>query len=509
MKMDAIPSLEQFLIVVAVGVFTLWLINEYAKKGQKKKTSSGRPHPPEIPGLPVIGNLLQLKEKKPHKTFSRWAEKYGPIYSIRTGSTTLVVLNSNHVAKEAMVTKFSSISTRKLSNAIKILTCDKNIVALADYGEYHKTVKKHILASTLGPSAQKRHQIHRDILIENVLKRLHAYRKENPLAAVNFRKIFQSELFGLALKQVLGHDMQSAYVEELGAKTLSVEEIFEILVVDPMKGAIEVDWRDFFPYLKWIPNKNFEKNIQRMHFRRQAVMTVLINEQKKRVSRGEVVNCYLDYLLSEAKTLSEQQMLMLLWEAIIESSDTTLVTTEWALYELAKDPQRQLRLYAEIQNVCGNEEITEKKLSEVPYLSAVFHETLRKHSPAPIVPLRFVHEDTTIGEYHIPAGTEIAINIFGCNMDKKVWEDPTDWKPERFLDEKYETMDLHKTIAFGAGRRLCPGALQAMLISCVAIGRLIQVFEWGLQDGEEENVDTLGLTSLKLHPLQAILKPRG
>lgn len=69
---------------------------------------------------------------------------------------------------------------------------------------------------------------------------------------------------------------------------MSKEEILEILVIDPMKGAIEVDWRDFFPYLKWIPNKSFEKTIQQMHVRRQAVMTVLINEQKKRISSGEV-----------------------------------------------------------------------------------------------------------------------------------------------------------------------------------------------------------------------------
>lgn len=54
----------------------------------------------EVPGVPVIGNLLQLKEKKPHKTFTKWAETYGPVYSIRTGATTMVVLNNNDVAKE-------------------------------------------------------------------------------------------------------------------------------------------------------------------------------------------------------------------------------------------------------------------------------------------------------------------------------------------------------------------------------------------------------------------------
>ena len=54
----------------------------------------------EVPGLPIIGNLLQLKEKKPHKIFTRWAEIYGPVYSIRTGASTVIVINSPETAKE-------------------------------------------------------------------------------------------------------------------------------------------------------------------------------------------------------------------------------------------------------------------------------------------------------------------------------------------------------------------------------------------------------------------------
>jgi len=53
-----------------------------------------------VPGLPMIGNLHQLKEKKPHQTFTKWAEIYGPIYTIRTGASSVVVLNSAQVAKE-------------------------------------------------------------------------------------------------------------------------------------------------------------------------------------------------------------------------------------------------------------------------------------------------------------------------------------------------------------------------------------------------------------------------
>ncbi|GAA0154336.1 oxidase [Lithospermum erythrorhizon] len=492
-------------VVLGTG-FSLLFFKHFATEAHKKP-SSGLSSLPVVPGLPLIGNLLQLKEKKPHKTFTKWAETYGPIYSIRTGASTMVVLNSTQVAKEAMVTRYPSISTRKLSNALKILTCDKSLVAMSDYDEFHKTAKRHLLTSTLGPNAQKRHRIHRDLLVDNVCKQLHDLLEKNPSEAISFRKVFLSELFGLAMKQALGRDVSSLYVDDFGS-TLSRDEIFKILVLDPMEGAIEVDWRDFFPYLQWIPNKSFENKIQQMDIRREAVMKALIKEQKKRIDSGDEINCYLDFLLLEGNTLTEKQILMLVWEAIIEASDTTMVTTEWAMFELAKDSERQDLLYKEIVDVCGTDFITEEKLCQLPYLSAIFHEILRKHSPVPIVPLRYVDEDTQLGGFHVPAGSQIAINIYGCNMDKNVYEKPEEWMPERFLDRKYESMELQKTMAFGGGKRVCAGALQAMTISCIAIGRLIQEFQWRLKDGEEDKVDTLGLTTHKLQPMQAILKPR-
>lgn len=55
-----------------------------------------------------------------------------------------------------MVTKFSSISTRKLSKALQVLTSNKSLVAMSDYDEYHKMVKRYVLASVLGTAAQVR-----------------------------------------------------------------------------------------------------------------------------------------------------------------------------------------------------------------------------------------------------------------------------------------------------------------------------------------------------------------
>jgi ent-kaurene oxidase len=50
---------------------------------------------------------------------------------------------------------------------------------------------------------------------------------------------------------------------------------------------------------------------------------------------------YLDFLVAE-NTLTDEQLLMLVWEAVIEAADTTLVTTEWAMYELVKYPEKQV-----------------------------------------------------------------------------------------------------------------------------------------------------------------------
>lgn len=103
---------------------------------------------------------------------------------------------------------------------------------------------------------------------------------------------------------------------------------------------------------------------------------------------------------------------------------------------------------------------------------------------------------------------QIAINAYGCNMNKSEWESPEDWKPERFMDEKYDPMDLYKTMAFGAGKRACAGSLQALLIACTGIGRLVQDFEWKLRPGEEADVNTTTFTTHKLNPLHAIIKSR-
>ncbi|KAL5732134.1 hypothetical protein ACHQM5_004787 [Ranunculus cassubicifolius] len=446
---------------------------------QKKPNAS---LPPIVPGWPLVGNLLQLNVKRPQKTFTKWAEIYGPIYSIKTGATTLVIVNGTDVAKEATVTRFSSMSQKKLSNAIEILTSNKSMVVMSDYNEFYKRAKRNLILGFLSPNAQKGFRVRRDTMIRNIVQTLHNLSTAKPDQPIVIKPIMQKEIFGVALKQ-------------LGAK-FSRDELFEMLVIAPLVAVIDVDWRDFFPYLRWVPFKTMQKRIKQVNQRSKAVVKALIEQQKIRIASGEVLDSFTDFLLSKPQQFTEEEMHMLVWEPIIGTSNTTVVTTEWAIYELAKNKDCQNRLYGEIQSVCGYEKITEEHLPQLSYLNAVFHETIRKHSPVPILPPIYAHEDSSLGGYHIPAGSEIVVNIYGCNMDKKYWNEPETWKPERFLSSQYESMDMFKTMGF------------TMTISCMAIGTFVQEFLWSLKEGQSEEVDTIKLTSHRLHPLETFIEPR-
>eukprot|EP01018_Ginkgo_biloba_P029901 Gb_04557 [translate_table: standard] len=507
MMMEDLKSMTKLLLatIAIASLLAAFLIKRFARAKGK--------YPPAKPGLPIFGNLLQLKDKNPYNHFTDWGKEYGPIYSIRMGANPVVVINSSKLAKEAMVAKYPSINTRKLPHSISVLSAQKSTIALGDYGEYHLMSKKLLLTHVLGNTAlkQKQSRILRENMLQKIMESVQSHVKANPAGSsegLDLRHTFVSELFHLAVKQIIGRDMVSIYVEELGG-TLSKWQLYDILVEDVMKISIETDWREYFPYLSWVPNKKLEESVKETDNRRNAVVRAIIEEQKKLLASGKEVNCYLDNLITEAK-LTSRQVEMSVWEPIVAASDTTPVIVEWAMFQLAKNQKCQDRLYKELQEVCGDRTVTEDDLPKLKYLNAVFHETLRKHAPLRIAPLRYVHEDVQIGGFDVPAGWQIAINIYGCNYNEEEWENANEFRPERFLEEenKRELVDLHRTMTFGAGKRACTGAVQAMLLGNTTIARFVQEFQWDLPLGDDDIADTVALTTHKLRPFKPIVTPR-
>ncbi|CBI26433.3 unnamed protein product, partial [Vitis vinifera] len=130
-------------------------------------------------------------------------------------------------------------------------------------------------------------------------------------------------------------------------------------------------------------------------------------------------------------------------------------------------------LLEEISGVMGEgkEEVEEEDLQKMPYLKAVILEGLRRHPPGHFVLPHSVTQDITFEGYVIPKNASLNFMVSEMNWNPKIWEDPMEFKPERFLNSKGngdEVFDITgsreiKMMPFGAGRRICPGHGLAML----------------------------------------------
>lgn len=69
-----------------------------------------------VPGKPIVGNVLQLKNNDMHRVFTSWAEKYGDIYSIRLGTSNYAVLTAPELAKEVRQLCLQSSSLLQLAH---------------------------------------------------------------------------------------------------------------------------------------------------------------------------------------------------------------------------------------------------------------------------------------------------------------------------------------------------------------------------------------------------------
>lgn len=83
----------------------------------------------------------------------------------------------------------------------------------------------------------------------------------------------------------MGYVPESVYVPALGKLELS--DIFDHLVVNPMKSVIFADWRDFLPFCKWLPNPSFESKVVDVEKLRCLVVRALI-EQKRQLLQLQV-----------------------------------------------------------------------------------------------------------------------------------------------------------------------------------------------------------------------------
>lgn len=197
-------------------------------------------------------------------------------------------------------------------------------------------------------------------------------------------------------------------------------------------------------------------------------------------------------------------------------TDTSSSTVEWAMALLLNNPTKMAKVTDEIDSVVGASRLLEERdLACLPYLRSVITETLRLY---PLTPYLVPHEassDCVVanGQYVITRGTMLLVDVFSMQRDPATWNDPDNFIPERFADDNDDAnRDGHDKgimLPFGMGRRKCPGEALAWKTVGMALGVMMQCFEWERIGKEKVDMsEGSGLTMPMAVSVMAMCRPR-
>ncbi|KAI0712385.1 cytochrome P450 [Earliella scabrosa] len=222
----------------------------------------------------------------------------------------------------------------------------------------------------------------------------------------------------------------------------------------------------------WLPGTGVVRQVAHARKSNLAIRDHAWADAKSQDSGGaEVSSCMVQTVIEEyghdaseaaaAKMETAKNVAALCYEAGV---DTQLTTVESFLLAMATHPEVQRKAQAELDAVVGPHRLPDMADRDaLPYLNAILKETMRWHTA---VPLGLFHMSTADDEYNgyfIPNGTMIVANAWSILHDPGLYPEPDKFIPERFLKDGHLNPDIRDpgSIAFGFGRRTCPGRFLA------------------------------------------------
>lgn len=181
----------------------------------------------------------------------------------------------------------------------------------------------------------------------------------------------------------------------------------------------------------------------------------------RRRAEGEGGNDLLGRLLAarnpeSGAPMGDEDVISNLLTLLEAGHETTARALTWALYLMARAPEWQERVRAEVVSVAGNGRIEAAHVPRLAITDRVMKEAMRLYPPAPIIS-RTPTVEMKIGETTIKARTQVVIPIYAIHRHRKLWEDPDRFDPDRFLPEREKAMPRTQYMPFGAGPRICLG----------------------------------------------------
>jgi len=210
-----------------------------------------------------------------------------------------------------------------------------------------------------------------------------------------------------------------------------------------------------------------DEHARTMHFAesfrplRKIVLEIALQRRARKVSGSDFLGMLME--ARDEKTgqpMSDAQLVNEIVTLVVAGHETTASTLNWAWYLLSQHPEVEEKLAQELATLPANTLPTLKQLPQFSYTRQVIEEALRLY-PAGWLMTRRAMKDDHLGEFFVPAGTEIYIAPYLIQRHPALWPEPSRFNPDRFAADQSKERHQHAMIPFSAGPRKCIGEMLA------------------------------------------------
>jgi cytochrome P450 len=264
--------------------------------------------------------------------------------------------------------------------------------------------------------------------------------------------------FGTVIKSLFDIKLSPGMMTELSSLFLVLQTF---LIKD-----VNQPWRKFTYPFTGEEKRNLAKA--------RRVRDIFVNIIRERRAGNKSYHDLLDMLLNSryedtGEPMTDEQITDEVLIIIFAGHETTANTLAWALHLLSLNESIVQKLRLQFKG----HTIYESMHNE--YLKATLNETMRLY-PAAWMTERAAIADDVFGEFSFPKNTIIISFFYGLHMDKNLWEDASQFKPERFI-EGDKPVKTGNYFPFGAGPRMCIGNNFAMAEMCFFLFAFLSRFQ--------------------------------
>ncbi|XP_013382319.1 steroid 17-alpha-hydroxylase/17,20 lyase-like [Lingula anatina] len=478
-------------------LFVLWLFNNWVSRKKYKL-------PPGPTPFPLIGNYLDLrKHPYTYQLLAEWSKQYGDIIYVEIGPMKCVALNSFPAIQEAYVKQKDIFAGRPQVYS----------------GEVFSDGGKNILFGQPGPTWN----LHRKLALKAIKNYASGDKLEDLVhtAVGRIDSVLESgpmdptHMIGLVMFNIInGIVFGKSYEYDDPEFKYQMQMIDELLSLN-VSGV----WSDYVPFLQYLPDFFSSPHTRKSMNLTRKWMGFNYTQFKKHQEEfnPDNVRDLTDELLFTKKqaedeedekvlgSLTNSHMAQTGLDVYTAGLETSMYTLLWTFLYMATKPECQDKLQEEIDRVVGRDrKPTLQDGKSLLYCEAVFDEVLRLATVAPLGLPRVTTSDTVLNGYEIPKGMTIITNLWAMHHDPKYWEEPMEFKPERWLDEVTgqrvgRTRDSY--MPFSSGRRFCVGKTLARREINLTIATFFQKYRVSPPEGV-----TLDMAA-KEQPLTCFPKP--